>query len=120
MSRVQVEVILRGRIVVIPEYPGEEYDLRECLDTAFGAIMEDLLAQRADEPSVDGDLEDGDLEVSVLVTADSPGAALDVGSAIIRAALSVADVWTDTWEENKHHMLRTEICEIATVELVDA
>lgn len=111
----QVEVILRGRIIVIPDHPDEQFSTEECLEKVFEGITDDLYAQKATDPSVAGSLADGDLEISILVTADSKGAALDLGEAIIRSALHAADVWTDGWEKDKEHMLRAEICEIAAL-----
>lgn len=116
----QVEVILRGRIRVTQEYPGEQFSVEDCLEKVFEDITDDLYNQKADEPSVAGSMSNGEIEISVLVTATSRGAALDKGEAIIRAALSAADVWTDGWERDKAHMLRAEICEVAAAELVAA
>jgi hypothetical protein len=113
----KVEVILRGRITVKPTFDGAVFDPEACIEQVFEKVTDDLYKQGAVEPSVAGTISTGAVEISVLIeTADSRGAALDKGEAIIRAALHAADVWTTEWEADKDSLLRAEIIEVATAE----
>lgn len=66
------EVTLEGRLVVSPEYDGEDYDRDSVVDKCLNGIMRELLRlDRVADPHVTGSISTGEMVVKILVDAES-------------------------------------------------
>jgi len=104
-AMVEVEVASNGRIVVSPEYEGTEYDEQMEIEQAFSRVMTALTElDDLEDPSVAGSVATGEIEISITVTAETQGAAVDSANALIHRALHTAEIQTPEWHKAKAHL----------------
>jgi hypothetical protein len=72
---------------------GQPDDLERALDR----VMDELVRLNAVDPSISATIDEGEVEISVVVDADTPDAAVVEGASTVRTALHAAEWHTPTW-----------------------
>jgi hypothetical protein len=70
---------------------------RDDLERALDRVMDELVRLNAVDPSISATIDEGQVEISVVVDADAPDAAVVVGASTVRTALHAAEWHTPTW-----------------------
>ncbi len=70
---------------------------RDDLERALDRVMDELVRLNAADPSISATIDEGEVEISVVVDAVSPDAAVAAGASVVRTALHAAEWHTPTW-----------------------
>ena len=70
---------------------------RDDLERALDRVMDELVRLNAADPSISATIDDAQVEIAVVVDADSPDAAVAAGASMVRTALHAAEWHTPTW-----------------------